>query len=172
MVEVIQFASRFAVELMATGSKNGTNGERKSDWACLVANALLAGKKAYINPKHHKDQLIGYGSKNECKHGHPKGTSHLCAWHDVEAKFKEREAAKPISGAAPKGPTNADKKLQDQNKRLEEQNKKQGEELKKIKAAASGKTSSDDADGDESMEPQDGSNEKDKRALIKSRVAM
>ena len=75
---------------MAGGSKDGKNGEKKMpDWACLVcANALLVGKKCYLNPKHHRDQLIRYGSKKECKHGHPKGSSHLCAWHDVGAKSK------------------------------------------------------------------------------------
>ena len=98
---------------MAGGNKDGKNGEKKTpDWACPVcANALFAGKKNYVNPKHHYNDLIGYGRLKECKHGHPKGTSHLCARHDVEAKFKERQANKPIPGAAPKGTANADKKL-------------------------------------------------------------
>ena len=129
-------------------------------------------KKNYVNPKHHRNDLIGYGRSKECKHGHPKGTSHLCAWHDVEAKFKERQAAKPVPAAAQKVTTAEAKQLE----KVREQNKKQAEEIRKLKAAAAGKTpdtsgKSDDQNGDVSMEP-DGPKESEKRAFIKARIAI
>ena len=71
-----------------------------------------------------------------------------------------------------KGQTSAaDKKIQEQNKKLVEAHRKKDEELKKFKEAAAGKTPSEDADGDASMEP-DGPDEKEKRAFIKARISI
>jgi len=115
LVEVSQVASSLAVEFM--GKQDGKDGKRPDDWACIVcANALLAGKKVYVNPKYYREELIGHGSKKACKHGHPKGTSHLCAWHDVEEKFRQRQANRPTPVAVPKGQgkgqtNDADKKV-------------------------------------------------------------
>ena len=53
-----------------------------------------------------------------------------------------------------------------------EQNRKKDEELKKLKEAAAGKTPAEDADGDANMQPQDGPNEKEKRAFIKARISI
>ena len=79
------------------GSQNKDEKGTKQDYICRICADEFVDKQRKSgqgtpNPTHHKGLLMVYKKDSECKRGHPKSTSHLCAWADREQCFKHRYA--------------------------------------------------------------------------------